>query len=67
MIAFLNTWLTSVTHFQAMLLFALVISLAFAWLTKSKTSDQLRYAFWSFVAFIAIAILVAWIAFFFPR
>ncbi len=67
MIPFANTWLASVTHFQAMLLFALLISLAFALLAKSKIPDRIRYAFWSFVAFIAIAILVGWIAFFFPR
>ncbi len=65
--AFLNTWLASLTHFQAMVLFALLISLAFACLAKSKTPDRIRYLFWSFLAFLAIAILVGWIAFFFPR
>ncbi|HEY4683793.1 MAG TPA: hypothetical protein VIH17_11180 [Candidatus Acidoferrales bacterium] len=65
--ALADTWLAYVTHLQAMVLFALFISVAFALLTKSKGSDRIRYAFWSFVAFIAIAILVAWIAFFFPR
>ena len=65
--ALADTWLAYVTHLQAMVLFALLISVAFALLTKSKTSDRIRYAFWSFVAFIVIAILVAWIAFFFPR
>ncbi len=65
--ALADTWLAYVTHLQAMILFALVISVASALLAKAKGWDRIRYAFWSFVAFIAIATLVGWIAFFFPR
>ncbi len=54
-------------HFQAMLLFALVISIAFAFLTKQSARDRLKYAAWSFLAFLLIALAIAWGMFPFPR
>jgi multidrug transporter EmrE-like cation transporter len=59
--------LAYVTHLQAMVLFALFISVAFAFLAKSRRAERIRYALWSFLAFVAIAILVGWLAFFSPR
>ena len=55
------------THFQAMLLFALVISIAFAFLSKHSSRDRLKYALWSFLAFLVIALGIAWIMYPFPR
>jgi uncharacterized membrane protein SirB2 len=55
------------THFQALLLFALVISIAFAFLSKQSPRDRLKYAFWSFLAFLVIALGIAWLMFPFPR
>lgn len=48
-------------HFQAMLLFAFVISLAFAFLAKHKTGERVRYALWAFLAFLLIAVAVGWL------
>lgn len=49
------------THLQAMLLFALVVSVAFACLTKRTVADRLRYTLWAFLAFVAVAVVVGWI------
>ena len=55
------------THFQAMLLFALVISVAFAFLSKESPRERLKYAVWSFLAFLLIGLAIAWMMFPFPR
>jgi cytochrome bd-type quinol oxidase subunit 2 len=54
-------------HFQAMLLFALVISIAFAFLSKQSSHERLKYAIWSFLAFLLVALAIAWSMFPFPR
>ncbi|MCL4524195.1 MAG: hypothetical protein M1451_09830 [Acidobacteria bacterium] len=54
-------------HFPALLLFALVISIAFAFLSKQSSRDRLKYAIWSFLAFLLIALGIAWLMFPFPR
>lgn len=54
-------------HLQAMILFALVVSGAFACLTKRTTSERLRYALGAFLAFLAIGILVGWLMYPFSR
>ena len=55
------------THFQAMVLFALVISVAFAFLSKKSPRERLKYAIWSFIAFLVIALGIAWVMYPFPR
>ncbi len=49
------------THFQAMLLFAAVISVAFAFLTKRALRDRVLYTLWSFLGFVLIAIAIGWL------
>ncbi len=50
-----------------MLLFALVVSVAFAFLSKKSPRERIRYAIWAFIAFLAIGIGVAWLMYPFPR
>jgi hypothetical protein len=57
----------SLTHFQALLLFALVISLAFAFLSRPTARERLRYFVYAFLAFLLIAIGFGWLMYFFPR
>ena len=57
----------NVSHFQAMLLFAFVISLAFAFLTKHKLRERLRYALWAFLAFLIVAVAIGWLMYPFSR
>jgi cytochrome bd-type quinol oxidase subunit 2 len=54
-------------HFEAMLLFAAVISVVFAFLSKRTGRDRLRYAIWSFVAFLLIAVALAWLMYPYPH
>lgn len=54
-------------HFPAMLLFALVVSLAFAFLSRQSYRERFRYAFWAFLAFILIAVGISWLMYFFSR
>ena len=54
-------------HFLAMVLFALAVSLAFAFLSKNTTSERVRYAVWAFFAFLVVAIGIGWLMYPFSR
>jgi heme A synthase len=56
-----------VTHFQAMTIFALAVSLAFAFLSKDKMSERVRYTAWAFLAFLVVAIGIGWLMYPFSR
>ncbi len=48
------------SHFGAMLLFALPVSLVLACLTQRRSSGGVKYALWSFALFVVIGVGVAW-------
>ncbi len=48
-------------HFQLMLLFAFVISLAFAFLTKRQLSERVKYGLWTFLLFLIVAVTIGWL------
>ena len=50
-----------------MLLFALVISLAFGTLGRRRPADRLKYAAWSLVLFLAVGIAIGWLMYPFSR
>jgi hypothetical protein len=54
-------------HFQAMIIFALAVSLAFAFLSKNSMSERIRYAVWAFLAFLVVAIGIGWLMYPFSR
>jgi heme A synthase len=54
-------------HFQAMVIFALAVSLAFAFLSKNRTDERIRYALWAFLAFLVVAIGLGWLMYPFSR
>jgi heme A synthase len=54
-------------HFQAMVIFALAISLAFAFLSKNRMDERVRYALWAFLAFLVSAIGIGWLMYPFSR
>jgi len=54
-------------HFQAMLVFAFVVSVAFAFLTKRGLSERARYVLWAFLAFLLVAIGLGWVMYPFSR
>jgi len=49
-----------VSHFQAMLLFALIVSAAFGVLGRRRLQDRLKYAAWSFLLFLLVAVAIGW-------
>ena len=54
-------------HFQTMVIFALTVSLAFAFLSKSSMSERARYAVWAFLAFLVVALGIGWLMYPFSR
>lgn len=48
-------------HFQTMVIFALAVSLAFAFLSKNDMTERVRYAVWAFLAFLVVAIGLGWL------
>lgn len=55
------------THFQTMLIFALAVALAFAFLSKNTMSERVRYAVWAFLAFLVVALGIGWLMYPFSR
>ncbi len=49
------------THFDALLFFALVVSVTFAFLSKRTAMDRLKYTLWAFLAFLLVAIGIGWL------
>ena len=49
------------SHFTALLFFALFVSTVFALITKNEPRDQFRYGIFVFLSFIAVAFVVGWI------
>jgi ABC-type Mn2+/Zn2+ transport system permease subunit len=56
-----------VSHFQSLLLFALIISLAFGTLGRRQPIERLKYAAWSFAMFVAVGIALGWLMYPFSR
>lgn len=55
------------SHLQAMLLFALVISIAFGFLSRRKPSDRLKYIIWSLLLFLLFGVGIGWAMYPFSR
>jgi hypothetical protein len=55
------------SHFEAMLLLAAVLSFVFAFLNKAEARQRMRYALLSFLAFVLIAVAAGWLMYFFSR
>jgi NhaP-type Na+/H+ or K+/H+ antiporter len=48
------------SHFQAMLLFAMAISVAFGFLSRRPAMDRVKYIVWSLFLFLLIGIGIGW-------
>lgn len=57
----MNALFAGLTHFQALLFFALVVSVTFAFLSKHGAAERLKYAVWAFLAFLLVAIGIGWL------
>lgn len=57
----------NLSHFQAMLLFALVISVAFGFLGRRRPADRLKYIIWTLFMFLLVGIGIGWAMYPFSR
>jgi hypothetical protein len=55
------------SHLQAMVLFAVVISMAFGFLSRRRPADRIRYMAWSLFLFLVIGIGIGWVMYPFSR
>ena len=54
-------------HFWAMILFALLVSMALGALTRRSTVERIKYAAWSFLLFLLFGVGAAWLMYPFSR
>jgi len=57
----------NLSHLQAMLLFALVISVAFGFLSRRKPVERVKYIVWSLFLFLLIGVGIGWAMYPFSR
>ena len=55
------------THFSAMLIFALCISVVFGITQRDTPKRMIRYGLYCFVLFVGSAILISWLMYFIAR
>ncbi len=48
------------THLQGMLLFAVIVSVAFGFMSRRRPLDQVKYIVWSLFLFLLVGIAVGW-------
>ena len=56
-----------ISHFSAMCLFALLVSIALAGLTKRTALERMKYAASCFLKFLAVGIAIGWLMYPFSR
>ena len=57
----------TISHLQAMLLFALAISVAFGFLGRRRPSERARFILWSFLVFLGVGIALGWLMYPFSK
>jgi hypothetical protein len=63
-----NDWMIfNLSHFQAMILFALMVSVAFGFLSRRPMRDRAKYIGWSFLLFVMIGVGIGWMMYPFSR
>jgi NhaP-type Na+/H+ or K+/H+ antiporter len=55
------------SHFQAMVLFALIISVAFGFLSRRRLLDRVKYIVWSLFLFLLVGVTIGWAMYPFTR
>lgn len=59
--------MTEISHFAALLLFALLCSIIFGCLTQRTTLGRFKYAALSFVLFVMVSVGIAWLMYPFSK
>jgi hypothetical protein len=57
----LSSLFGGLTHFQALSLFALMVSLTFTFLSKRGALERAKYFVWAFLAFLVVAVGIGWL------
>lgn len=57
----------TLSHFQSMTLFALLISVAFGFLSRRRTNERVKYIIWSLLLFLLIGVGIGWVMYPFSR
>ncbi len=55
------------SHLQSMLLFAVLISVAFGFLSRRRPIDRVKYMVWSLFLFLLIGVGIGWAMYPFSR
>jgi cytochrome bd-type quinol oxidase subunit 2 len=55
------------SHLQAMLLFALVVSMAFGFLSRRQPIERVKYILWSLLLFLLVGMGIGWAMYPFSR
>jgi len=55
------------SHLQAMLIFAVIISIAFGFLSRRKPIDRVKYILWSLFLFLLVGVGIGWAMYPFSR
>ena len=55
------------SHLQAMVLFALIISVAFGFLSRRRPLDRVKYILWSIFLFLLVGVAIGWAMYPFTR
>ena len=55
------------SHLQAMLVFAIVISIAFGFLGRRRPADRVKYILWSLLLFLLVGVGIGWAMYPFSR
>jgi NhaP-type Na+/H+ or K+/H+ antiporter len=55
------------SHLQAMVLFALIISVAFGFLSRRRPIDRVKYIAWSLFLFLLVGVTIGWAMYPFTR
>jgi len=57
----------NVSHFQALLLFAVAISLAFGFLSRRQPLERVKYILWCLFLFLLVGVGIGWAMYPFSR
>ena len=55
------------SHLQSMVLFALVISVAFVFLARRRSKERLKYIVWTLLLFLLVGVGIGWAMYPFSR
>jgi NhaP-type Na+/H+ or K+/H+ antiporter len=57
----------TLSHFQGMVLFAAIVSVAFGFLSRRRPLDRVKYIVWTLFVFLLVGIAVGWAMYPFSR